>query len=188
MAFDSELRGIPMKKSNALVLLLLLFLAVIGVAIVGRNLSMPEKTSNDNTSMQKCMHPAYGEFNTKLIKLSKRKIVVHAGEQAEVKGNITGKEYQVGAATCYYDGNLTLKVYLGPKTPKDSWSYMAGKLSKVEGLTVKITPQKFWLKPNETLEFQVGIAPQKAGTYYLYIVAFGEKGWKSWDVIEVEVS
>ncbi|WP_456450630.1 hypothetical protein [Palaeococcus sp. (in: euryarchaeotes)] len=149
------------------------------------------RTSN-NTPIQGCMHPGYGEFNIDSIKLSKKEIIIHEGERVEVRGSITGKEYHVGEAggsknTCYYDGCVVLRAYLGPEASKSSWSYMSGKLTEIEGLNVKITPQKFCLKSNETIEFQVEVIAQKAGTYYLYIVAFGEKGWKSWDVIEIKV-
>jgi len=186
MAFDSKLGGVHLKRSNAF--LLLLFLVVVMMIIVGKSLSMPEKTSkNDDVSMQKCMHPGYGDFNTHSIKLNKREIIVRTGEQIEVKGNITGKAFHVGNETCYYDGNVTLNAYTGPKISKDSWSYASGKLREVKGLNVKITPGELRLKPNETVEFRVEITPQKSGTYYLYIVASGGKGWKSWDVIEVEV-
>ncbi|AIF69850.1 hypothetical protein PAP_07300 [Palaeococcus pacificus DY20341] len=149
---------------------------------------------NENASRvePECLHPAYGELNIHSIRLSENEVMIHKGDKVVVRGNITGKEYHVGESggsknTCYYDGCVVLKAYLGPEASKSSWSYMQGKLTKVEGLDTKITPQKFCLKPNETIEFQVEVIAQKAGTYYLYIVAFGEKGWKSWDVIEVEV-
>ncbi len=140
-----------------------------------------------------CLHPGYGEINMHSIELSENELMIHKGDRAVVKGNITGKEYHVGEAvgsknTCYYEGCVALKAYLDPEASKSSWSYMQRKLTKVEGLDIKIIPQKFCLKPNETMEFQVKINAQKAGTYYLYIVAIGDKGWKSWDVIKIEVS
>ncbi|WP_457742596.1 hypothetical protein [Thermococcus sp.] len=135
-----------------------------------------------------CVHPGYGELNAHVLSLAKRSVSLHVGESAKIGGTVEGRVFLVGNETCYYSGNVTLRAYSGPEFSKDSWSYMAGKLSKVKGLAVKITPRELHLKPNETLEFQVGVIAQKEGTYYLYIVAFGEKGWKSWDVIEVEVS
>ena len=149
---------------------------------------------NENASRvePECLHPGYGEINIHSIKLGEKKVIAHEGDKVEVRGNIAGKEYHVGESggpknTCHYDGCVVLKGYLGPEASKSSWSYISGKLTEIEGLNVKITPQKFCLKANETIEFQVEVIAQKAGTYYLYIVAFGEKGWKSWDVIEVEV-
>ena len=149
---------------------------------------------NENASRvePECLHPEYGEINIRSIKLGEKKVIAHEGDKVVVRGNITGKKYHVGESggsknTYHYDGCVVLKAYLGPEISKSAWSYMAGKLSKVEGLTVKIIPSSFCLKPNETLEFQIEVTPQKEGSYYLYIVAFGEKGWKSWDVIELEV-
>lgn len=162
---------------------------------ISKNKSISTQIGDSNTTSiePECLHPGYGEINIHSIKLGEKKVIAHEGDKVVVRGNITGKEYHVGESggsknTCHYDGCVVLKAYLGPEAPKSSWSYMQRKLTEVEGLDIKITPQKFCLKPNETMEFQVEITPQKAGTYYLYIVAFGDKGWKSWDVIEVKVS
>lgn len=45
-------------------------------------------------------------------------------------------------------------------------SYMQEKFTHIEGLAVKIIPQNFLLKPNETMKFQVEVMAQKEGTYY----------------------
>ncbi|WP_297090285.1 hypothetical protein [Thermococcus sp.] len=145
----------------------------------------------DNTVRHECLRPGYGELNTHSLQLDKKKLIISEGRHFVVRGHITGREYHVGEAggseiTCYYDGHVVLKAYLGPEASKDSWSYMQGKLTGVDGLDIKIIPQEFPLKPNETIDFRVEIHVQKTGTYYLYIVAFGEGGWKSWDVVEID--
>ncbi len=144
----------------------------------------------DNTVRHECLRPGYGELNTHSLQLDKKKLIISEGRHFVIRGNITGREYHVGKtggseSTCYYDGHVVLKAYLGPEASKDSWSYMQGKLEDAKGLEIKITPQEFLLKPNETIDFRVEINVQKTGTYYLYIVALGEGGWKSWDVVEI---
>ncbi|ASJ12988.1 hypothetical protein [Thermococcus thioreducens] len=167
-------------------LMILLIAAVILYMKEDTLLSHPQAETSE--LVFSCVPPGYGEFSSNLIFLDKTVITLKPGKTVTLIGVLTGKAFHVGNETCYYDGNVTLRAYLGPKTSKSAWSYIGEKLTKVEGLDVKIDPQKLCLKPNERAEFKIEITPQKAGTYYLYIVAVGENGWKSWDVIEVEVS
>ena len=175
------------------VLFLLFLIIIIVVLTMYKPLPMFGETPKtpDNTVRHECLRPGYGELNTHSLQLDKRKLTVSEGGHFVVSGNITGREYHVGKAggsesTCYYDGRVVLKAYLGPEDSKDSWSYMQGKLEGVEGLKIKIIPQEFLLKPNETIDFRVEVNVQKTGTYYLYIVALGGRGWKSWDVVEID--
>ena len=154
--------------------------------------SPPLESGNISKVEPGCMHPGYGELNIHSIKLDEKNVTIHRGDKAVITGIIAGKEYHVRESdgpenTCYYDGRVVLKAYLGPGASKDSWSYMQGKLGGVEGLEIKITPENFLLEPNETLKFQIEVSGQEEGVYHLYIVAFGGKGWKSWDVVEVNV-
>jgi len=179
-----------MKKRHGQIIFVSLMILLIAAAILYMK---PEDTMISHPQGEtselvfSCVSPGYGEFSSNLIFLNKTIITLKPRKTVTLSGVLTGKAFHVGNETCYYDGNVTLRAYLGPKTSKSAWSYTGERLTKVVGLDVKITPGELRLKSNERAEFKIEITPQKAGTYYLYIVAFGDKGWKSWDVIEVEV-
>ncbi len=186
-----------MKFIHFFLLLSLILIVIAGSVLIGgrhQSPSMEAHNGDKNASRVEpgCMHPGYGELNIHSIKLDEKNVTIHRGDKAVITGIIAGKEYHVREAggpenTCYYDGRVVLKAYLGPGASKSSWSYMQGKLQGVEGLEIKITPENFLLKPNEALKFQIEVSGQEEGVYHLYIVAFGGKGWKSWDIVEVNV-
>ncbi len=113
---------------------------------------------------------------------------LHVGESAKISGTVEGKAFFVGNKTCHYSGNVTLRTYLEPEFSKDSWSYMSGELKRVEGLKVEITPSKTILNPGKSMPFTLKVTPERAGTYYLYVVALSDAGWKSWTLVRVNVS
>ena len=176
-----------MRRLMILILVLIVLCGVIGGWAYSRGGQSKNTKGSGNGLETACVHPGYGEFNSHILSLAEENVSLHVGESTEISGTVEGKAFFVGNETCHYSGNVTLRAYLGPGYPKDSWGYMSGKLKSVEGLKVKITSGELRLEPNETVGFRVEITPQKSGTYYLYIVASGGKGWKSWDVIEVEV-
>ncbi len=186
-----------MKFAHFFLLLGLILIVISGSLLIGgrhQSPSMEAHNGDKNASRVEpgCMHTAYGELNIHSIKLDEKNVTIHRGDKAVITGIIAGREYRVREAggsgnTYYYDGRVVLKAYLGPEASKDSWSYMQGKLEGVKGLEIKITPENFLLKPNETLKFQIEVSGQEKGVYPLYIVAFGGKGWKGWDVVEVNV-
>ncbi len=190
-----------MRKLPAILMFLtVVLLTVVAVNIVNPSDKTPHHTAGTstvlNSSVQNpnCLHPGYGEFNAGSIELKEGKIKARVGEVVEVKGTITGKGYRVGESgkpgrACYYDGKVALRDYLGPNVSKSSWSYMSEKLKTVNGtMRVIVRPSIVYLSPNGTIDFRVKIVPEKKGVYYLYMVAFGEKGWKSWGFVEVDVN
>ena len=135
-----------------------------------------------------CIHPGYGEFNAHVLDLREENVSLHVGESAEISGTVEGKAFFVGNKTCHYSGDVTLKAYLGPEYAKGSWSYMSGELKSVEGLKVEITPSKTILNPGKSMPFTLKVTPKRTGTYYLYVVALSDAGWKSWTLVRVNVS
>lgn len=146
------------------------------------------RASHKNEEGTSCIYPGYGEMNARVLNLAKENVSLHVGESAKISGTIEGKAFLVGEESCHYSGHITLRAYLGPEASKDSWSYMSGKLKDVEGLKVEISPSETTLTPGESAAFTLKVTPESAGTYYLYIVATSDAGWKSWEVVRVNVS
>lgn len=196
-----QVGGYEMKGLSVfLAFLVLTLVIVIAVKTANPNTnSIQHHITNADTNSkspiqnENCLYPGYGEVNDGSVTLDEKGITANVGERVETNGTITGKMYNVGengksSRPCYYDGNMTLRAYLGPKMSKSSWSYMSGKLRSVNGtMNITVEPSTVYLAAGGTVNFRVNIAPKKKGVYCLYIVAFGESGWKSWDFIEVDV-
>jgi len=183
----------------------LAFLVLVLIIVIAVNTANPNTNSiqhhitnadtNSKSPIQNenCLYPGYGEFNAGSVTLDEKGVTASVGEKVEINGTIMGKMYNVGengksSHPCYYNGNVTLRAYLGPKISKSSWSYMSGKLRSVNGtMNITVEPSTVYLTANGTVTFTVKITPEKKGVYYLYIVAFGESGWKSWSFVEVDV-
>lgn len=167
-----------------LMILILVLIVLSGVA--GGMAYLQASHKNDEGTS--CIYPGYGEMNARVLNLVGENVSLHVGESAEISGTVEGKAFLVDDETCHYSGHITLQAYLGPDVSKDSWSYMRGKLRDVEGLKVEISPSETTLTPGESVAFTLKVKPESAGTYYLYIVATSDTGWKSWEVIRVNVS
>ncbi len=173
-------------------MILILVLIVLCGAIGGWAYSRGGQSKNANGSGHgletTCVHPGYGELNTHVLNLAEENVSLHVGESAEISGTVEGKAFFVGNETCHYSGNVTLRAYLGPEFSKDSWSYMSGELKGIEGLKVKISPARMALAPGKNAPFTLKVTPERVGTYYLYVVAISDAGWKSWTLVRVNVS
>ncbi|NJE05373.1 hypothetical protein E3E36_04295 [Thermococcus sp. M36] len=144
--------------------------------------------------------PGYGEFNAGNVLVGTGDnmrdyygIVVPVNRTVTLRGLVFAKEYRVSSAggeasTGYYGGRVELRAYLGEPGRHSSWSGLESKLRPVSGIEVGITPETLEVEPgkNGTFEVKINTANATPGkTYYLYIVASGEEGWKGWAVVEV---
>jgi len=175
-------------------MILILVIVVVGGAIGGWAYLGDGQSNAKNVNSSSgyeletaCVHPGYGEFNAHVLSLAEKSVSLHVGESAEISGTVEGRAFFTGNETCYYLGNVTLRAYLGPKLPKDSWNYMSGKLRGVNGLKIVISPARIALAPGKSVPFIVKITAERAGTYYLYVVALSNAGWRSWAVVRVTV-
>lgn len=146
------------------------------------------------------IHPGHGEFNAGNVLIGSGEVMMDyyglampPNGTAVLKGVIFAKKYRIssedgGGTTGYYDGKVTLKAYLADTPVQYAWSGLEPRLEPVSELKVKIKPETGKVEPGKNLTFEVridssGATPGK--TYYLYIVAFGEEGWKGWAIVEV---
>ena len=166
-------------------MILILVIIVLGGVTGGLAYLQASHKNNEGTS---CIYPGYGEMNSHVLNLGKENVSLRVGESAKISGTVEGKAFLVGEKTCHYSGHLTLRAYLGPFVSRNSWSYISEKLRDVEGLKVEINPSEIALSPGKSVAFTLKVTPESAGAYYLYVVATSGRGWKSWDVIEIEVS
>ncbi len=177
-----------MRRFMILILVLIVLCGVIGGWAYSRDGQSKNAKGSGHGLETACVHPGYGEFNSHILSLAEENVSLHVGESTEISGTVEGKAFFVGNETCHYSGNVTLRAYLGPGYPKDSWGYMSGKLKSVEGLKVEITPSKAVLNPGKSVSFILKVTPDRTGTYYLYVVALSDAGWRSWAVVKVNVS
>jgi len=146
------------------------------------------------------IHPGYGEFNAGNVLIGNGEIMrnqygiaVPPNGTVILRGVVFAKEYRVSSSgestTGYYGGRVKLRAYLADIPVQYAWSALEPRLKPVSGLEVQITPETGEVEPGRNMTFEVridasGATPGK--THYLYIVAFGEEGWKGWAVVEVK--
>ena len=146
------------------------------------------------------IHPGYGEFNAGNVLIGDGEVMMDyyglampPNGTAVLRGVVFAKKYMISTenssgTTGYYGGKITLKAYIADIPVQYAWSGLEPRLEPVSELKVKIKPETGEVEPGKNLTFKVridssGATPGK--TYYLYIVAFGEEGWKGWAVVEV---
>ncbi|ADT84433.1 hypothetical protein [Thermococcus barophilus] len=173
-----------------------------------KNAAINESSATHVNFSNSCIHPGYGEFNVHniLFNTSEKlppetvfRVAMPRNTTIRIKGIIFAKEYAVKEATsprdvnktkCYYDGKAKLKAFIGEPNLGDAWSTIQEKLKEPEELEVEIIPSEvdISLEKNATFEVKINTKNAEEGkTYYIYIVAFGERGWKSWAEIEVKI-
>ncbi len=182
-----------MRPGVPLALIILLMVAMSGC------IGGPAGTTTEPTDSH-AIHPGYGEFNAGNVLIGSGEVMMdHYGlvmppnGTAVLKGVVYAKKYRVslengGGTISYYDGKVTLKAYLADVFVQHAWSGLEPRLEPVSELKVEITPETGKVEPGKNLTFEVRIDSSEATpgkTYYLYIVAFGEEGWKGWAVVEV---
>ncbi|NJD98448.1 hypothetical protein E3E26_01355 [Thermococcus sp. LS1] len=179
----------------------LIGLLVIAVFAFSTHRNEPlQKEDNQNELVS--IPPGYGEFNAGNVRIgidghyeSYYAIAIGVNQNVTLQGVIFSREYTVETMSAsetenYYDDRAEVKAYLGEPNLPNAWSSVEPKLQAVSGIGVKITPNDIEVGPGENATFEVkidthGAVPGK--TYYIYIVAFGEKGWKGWAVLEVKI-
>ena len=143
--------------------------------------------------------PGYGEFNAGNVLVGDGEVmrnhyglVMPANRTVTLKGIVFAREYRVSSengsgTTGCYRGKVKLKAYLADVFVQYAWSGLEPRLKPVSELKVEITPEAVEVEPGKNATFEVRIDTSSAAneTYYLYIVAFGEDGWKGWAVVEV---
>ena len=166
--------------------------------------SAPESSETMSPSQEisevSCIRPGYGEFNAKNIFFNltdehKRleeslAFLMPPNNTIDVKGLLVAKKYTVNQKECYYEGNVEFKAFLGDSNFSNSWSFVQSRLRKVENISVEILPKETTISKNKNATFEIKIKTENVRigeTYYIYIVALGENGWKSWARIEVKI-
>ncbi len=183
-----------MRRCVPLALAILVLMAVVSGCI-----GSSAGTATESTESQD-VHPGYGEFNAGNVLIGNGGVMreyytlmVPPNGTVILKGIVFAKGYRVSsgngsAVTGHYDGIVELKTYMGDASLPQAWSALESRLKPVSGLKVEIRPETVEVEPGKNGTFEVridtsGATPGK--TYYLYIVAFGENGWKGWAVVEV---
>ncbi|WP_297521765.1 hypothetical protein [Thermococcus sp.] len=145
------------------------------------------------------LHPGYGEFNANNVLIGDGEVMrkhytlmMSPNGTAVLRGVVFAREYRVSsgkgrAVTGHYDGKVELRAYMGDAFLPQAWSALKPRLKPVSGLKVEIRPEELRVEPGKNGTFEVRIDSSNAapGKYYIYIVAFGEEGWKGWAVVEV---
>ena len=154
------------------------------------------------TTKSQAIHPGYGEFNAGNILVGDGEVMMgHYGlaipvnRSAILKGIVFAREYRVSSSsgestTGYYGGKVELKAYLADIFVQYTWNALESRLKPVSELEVEITPETVDVERGENGTFEVRIdtsGATRGKTYYLYIVAFGDDGWKGWAVVEVKI-
>ena len=147
-----------------------------------------------------CLKPGYGEFNAGNILFNLTDEHEHLEENLaflmppnsaiKIKGLLFAKKYSINQKECYYKGKVKLHAFLGDSNTSNSWSYLQSRLKRVENISVEILPKETTISESKNATFEVMIKTENTRvgeTYHIYIVAFGEDGWKAWARIEVEI-
>ena len=155
-----------------------------------------------DTTESQVIPPGYGEFNAGNVLIGDGEVMMdHYGLAVPVnrtvtlKGLVFAREYRVSSSsgestTGYHRGKVELKAYLADTFVRYAWNGLEPRLEPVSEPKVEITPETVEVEPgkNGTFEVRIGTLGATPGkTYYLYIVAFGEDGWKGWAVVEVKI-
>ncbi|MDK2783358.1 MAG: hypothetical protein PWQ32_947 [Thermococcaceae archaeon] len=144
------------------------------------------------------IHPGYGEFNANNLLFEKLDgkvlqtpaFLMPPNATIRIRGKLFAKEYKVGNITCYYAGKVEIKAFLGTPSMSGSWSRTAENLKDIENISVEITPRELFISPEKNATFEVEIKTKNTHigqSYYVYIVVFGEDGWKSWNKIWIKI-
>ena len=147
-----------------------------------------------------CIRPGYGEFNAGNILFNltdeherleeNLAFLMPPNSTIEIKGLLFAKKYSINQKECYYEGKVKLSAFLGNSDTSNSWTHLQSRLKKVENISVEIVPKETIISENKNATFEVIIKTENVRvgeTYYIYIVAFGEDGWKAWARIEVKI-
>ncbi|USS40649.1 hypothetical protein NF865_10275 [Thermococcus aggregans] len=158
--------------------------------------------STMSTSQEEALYlmPGYGEFNAGNILFNltdeherleeNLAFLMPPNSTIEIKGLLFAKKYSINQKECYYKGKAKLSAFLGDSNTSNSWSYLQSRLKRVENISVEIVPKETTISENKNATFEIIIKTEnvKLGeTYHIYIVAFGEDGWKAWARIEVKI-
>lgn len=185
-----------MRKLRALPLIVALIVILSGC--LGANTSSQSSSSESLTSCP-LTHPGYGEFNVKNVIFKSLdgqileenpSFLMPPNSTITIKGVIFAKRYKINNIVCYYGGKAELKAFLGSANEVESWHYLEGTLREVKNISVEIAPREAFIFPGKNATFEVEISAKNTHVgqnYYIYIVAFGEGGWKSWSRIEVKI-
>ncbi|ASA78156.1 hypothetical protein [Thermococcus sp. 5-4] len=183
-----------MRLETSLTLTIALLLLLASGCISGPSGGTPTESQ--------AIHPGYGEFNAGNVLIGDGGVmrnhyglVMPVNRTVTLKGIVFSREYRVSSengsgTTGYYRGKVGLKAYLGDIVVSYAWSGLESRLEPVSELKVEIAPETVEVEPGKNGTFEVRIDTSGAvrgKTYYLYIVAFGEDGWKGWAVVEVKI-
>jgi|GEM_PF-882032 hypothetical protein len=161
--------------------------------------TMSNMETNLSKTISNCVHPSYGEFNIHNIELMTKGVIIPPNKTVTVKGVIFAKEYTVkgmkgfevvNETKCYYSGKVKLKAFIGEPNLGNAWRAIQRKLEETKELEIEIIPSEVEIFPQKNATFKIRISAknaEKGRTYYIYLVAFGEEGWKSWEVLEVKI-
>jgi len=147
-----------------------------------------------------CLKPGYGEFNAGNILFNltdeherleeNLAFLMPPNSAIKIKGLLFAKKYSINRKECYYKGKVKLRAFLGDSNTSNSWSYLQSRLKRVENISVEILPKETTISESKNATFEVMIKTENTRvgeTYHIYIVAFGEDGWKAWARIEVKI-
>jgi hypothetical protein len=148
------------------------------------------------------LFPSYGEFNAGNVLVGDGGVmrdhyglIVPPNRTIVLRGIVFAKEYTVSSTNGnntagYYSGRMRLEAYLAGIAVSYAWSGLEQRLKPVSELNVEVTPETVDVEPGKNATFEVRIDTSSAvpgKTYYLYIVAFGEDGWKGWALVEIKI-
>ncbi|EHR78886.1 hypothetical protein OCC_07109 [Thermococcus litoralis DSM 5473] len=179
-------------------LILVLVVVVAGCLEMNETSKSTQSSSLESSFSCPVVHPGYGEFNANNLLFEKLDgkvlqtpaFLMPPNATIRIRGKLFAKEYKVGNITCYYAGKVKIKAFLGTPSMSGSWSHMAENLRDIENISVEITPRELFISPEKNATFEVEINTKNTHVgqnYYVYIVAFGESGWKSWGRIEIKI-
>ncbi|ASJ07955.1 hypothetical protein A3L11_01415 [Thermococcus siculi] len=183
-----------MKMETKTLVSSLVLLLLLGAGCIGS----PERSGTSTPTI----FPGYGEFNAGNVLVGDGEVVrnyyglvVPQNRTVVLRGFVFSKEYAVSSTggnttTGYYSGRVRLRAYLADIVVSYAWNGLEPRLKPVSELKVEITPETVDVEPGKNTTFEIRIDTSSAvpgKTYYLYIVAFGEDGWKGWAVVEITI-
>ncbi|ADT84079.1 hypothetical protein [Thermococcus barophilus] len=133
-------------------------------------------------------HDLYDLINVKNILLSHYEVRLKQNETITVEGRILPAPWKFNYTRGVNAGKVRLEAYCGPDREEWEWSYLRRSLYEPEGLKIQITPEVFEIPVNGSAEFKVQITAEKDSLFCpLFIIAFADEGWKSWERVRIIV-
>ncbi|WP_202318837.1 hypothetical protein [Archaeoglobus neptunius] len=130
-----------------------------------------------------CIFPGFGERNARVFSIGQNGLNISLNKSACVDFSLNPREYHTNNRICEYDGSVKLYAYLAPRPSKsliNHWSLLSSKLKLCIGKSKSIPL-------NGTINVTACIKGLEKGEYYVYIIAFSQQGWKSWDWLKLRV-